>query len=319
MNLAALLSKGAFVFLADNRYNINDFIDGLIQLVVHGKTVIAYIWISRMMTNMIFLYHLSHQKFGGHDMSMKLPFVKNERQDIPTINFENVPNHVAIIMDGNGRWAEKRGLPRVAGHKEGVKAVMKVVRAAHKAKVKVLTLYAFSTENWNRPKTEIDFLMKLPKEFLHVYLPELMENNVRIETIGNIDAIPIHTKKAVQYAINKTKKNDGLLLNFALNYGSRNEIMHAIKQIMDDVDGEKLSLDSLDEEIFSKYLYTNGLSDPDLLIRTSGEKRLSNFLLWQLAYSEFWFTDVLWPDMNEEIFYEAIKDYQKRKRRYGGI
>ncbi|GGN49887.1 isoprenyl transferase [Oceanobacillus indicireducens] len=253
-------------------------------------------------------------------MSMKIPFIKNNQEDDELINLsENIPNHVAIIMDGNGRWAESRRLPRIAGHKEGVKAVMKVVRAANDANVKVLTLYAFSTENWNRPKSEIDFLMKLPKEFLHIYLPELMANNVRIETIGNFDALPAHTQKTVQYAINKTKTNDGLLLNFALNYGSRYEIMRAIKQIMNDVDGNKVSLDSLGEEEFSKYLYTNGLSDPDLLIRTSGEKRLSNFLLWQLAYSEFWFTDVLWPDMDENTFNKAIQDYQKRKRRYGGI
>lgn len=260
------------------------------------------------------------KKFGGPEMSMKIPFIKSKQQRNPMVSFsDNVPNHVAIIMDGNGRWAEQRGLPRVAGHKEGVKAVMKVVRAANQSKVKILTLYAFSTENWNRPKSEIDFIMKLPKEFLHVYLPELMENNVRVETIGDFDALPAHTQKAVQYAKNKTKDNDGLLLNFALNYGSRYEIMQAIKQIMDDIYGNKVTLDSLNEEMFSKYLYTDGLSDPDLLIRTSGEKRLSNFLLWQLAYSEFWFTDVLWPDMDENIFNEAIQDYQKRKRRYGGI
>jgi undecaprenyl diphosphate synthase len=251
---------------------------------------------------------------------MKIPFIKNKQSDdYVKQTKDNIPGHVAIIMDGNGRWAEKRGLPRAAGHKEGVKAVMKVVRAAHKRKVKVLTLYAFSTENWNRPVSEIDFLMKLPKEFLHIYLPELMENNVRIETIGDFAELPLHTQKTVQYAKSKTRNNDGLLLNFALNYGSRYEIMHAIKQIMQDVDGDKISLDSLDEEIFSKYLYTDGLSDPDLLIRTSGEKRLSNFLLWQLAYSEFWFTDVLWPDMDEDVFYAALEDYQKRKRRYGGI
>ncbi|MHA6251264.1 isoprenyl transferase [Oceanobacillus sp. CAU 1775] len=253
-------------------------------------------------------------------MSMKIPFIKSKQANNASIDEgENIPNHVAIIMDGNGRWAEKRGLPRVAGHKEGVKAVMNIVRAANHANVKILTLYAFSTENWNRPKFEIEFLMKLPKEFLHIYLPELMENNVKIDTIGDFAALPIQTQKAVQYAKDKTKNNTGLLLNFALNYGSRYEIMQAIKQIMNDVDGEKVSLDSINEEEFSKYLYTNGLTDPDLLIRTSGEKRLSNFLLWQLAYSEFWFTDVLWPDMNEEEFLRAIADYQKRKRRYGGI
>ncbi|MCG3419063.1 isoprenyl transferase [Oceanobacillus jordanicus] len=254
-------------------------------------------------------------------MSMKLPFFKSKQTDDykEHKDIENIPNHVAIIMDGNGRWAKKRSLPRIAGHKEGVNAVMKVVRAASNYNVKVLTLYAFSTENWKRPKSEIDFLMKLPKEFLHIYLPELMEKNVRIETIGDFDALPAHTKKAVQYAKDKTKNNDGLLLNFALNYGSRYEIMQAIKQIMTDIDCSKITLDSLDEKAFSNYLYTEGLSDPDLLIRTSGEQRLSNFLLWQLAYTEFWFTDVLWPDFSEDVFVEALHEYQQRKRRYGGI
>ncbi|CDO02202.1 ditrans,polycis-undecaprenyl-diphosphate synthase [Oceanobacillus picturae] len=254
-------------------------------------------------------------------MSMKLPFFKTKQIDDHKEHkdIENIPNHVAIIMDGNGRWAKKRSLPRIAGHKEGVNAVMKVVRAASNYNVKVLTLYAFSTENWKRPKSEIDFLMKLPKEFLHIYLPELMEKNVRIETIGDFDALPAHTKKAVQYAKDKTKNNDGLLLNFALNYGSRYEIMQAVKQIMTDIDCSKITLDSLDEKAFSNYLYTEGLSDPDLLIRTSGEQRLSNFLLWQLAYTEFWFTDVLWPDFSEDVFVEALHEYQQRKRRYGGI
>ncbi|GAA0435099.1 MAG: isoprenyl transferase [Bacillota bacterium] len=256
-------------------------------------------------------------------MSIRLPFIKNKQKTSNDkqmeMETENIPNHVAIIMDGNGRWAKKRALPRIAGHKEGVNSVVKVVRAAYKSNIKVLTLYAFSTENWKRPKPEIEYLMKLPKEFLHIHLPELMEKNVRIQTIGDFESLPTHTKKAVQYAIDKTKGNDGLLLNFALNYGSRDEIMQAIKQIMTDIDGSKLSIDSLDEQIFSKYLYTQGLSDPDLLIRTSGEQRLSNFLLWQLAYTEFWFTDVLWPDFSEEVFQEAIQEYQQRQRRYGGI
>lgn len=251
-------------------------------------------------------------------MSMKLPFFKNKQKDEP-YNFDCTPNHVAIIMDGNGRWAKKRGLPRIAGHKEGMNVVKEIVKVARNCDIKILTLYAFSTENWKRPKPEVDYIMKLPKEFIHIYLPELMENNVRIETFGDFDALPQHTKEAVEYAKEKTKKNDGLLLNFALNYGSRLEIMNAIKQIMTDIDSSKLSLDTLNEKIFSEYLYTKGLADPDLLIRTSGEKRLSNFLLWQAAYSEFWFTDVLWPDFSEEIFIEALHDYQQRKRRYGGI
>lgn len=252
---------------------------------------------------------------------MRLPFFKKKQVEIKEqqCKFENIPNHVAIIMDGNGRWAKKRGLPRIAGHKEGMDVVKEIVIAATNHNVKILTLYAFSTENWKRPKSEVDFLMKLPKEFLHIYLPEMIENNVKIETIGEFDALPTHTKEAIQYAKDKTKNNDGLLLNFALNYGSRFEIMRAIKQVVTDMDGSKASIDTLDEETFSKYLYTTGLADPDLLIRTSGEQRLSNFLLWQLAYSEFWFTDVLWPDFNEDIFQKALYDYQQRKRRYGGI
>ncbi|WP_164668965.1 isoprenyl transferase [Virgibacillus doumboii] len=251
-------------------------------------------------------------------MSMKLPFFKNKQKDKQN-NFDNTPKHVAIIMDGNGRWAKKRGLPRIAGHKEGMNVVKEIVRAARNCDVKILTLYAFSTENWKRPKPEVEYIMKLPKEFLHIYLPELIEKNVRIETFGDFDALPYHTKEAVEYAKEKTKNNDGLLLNFALNYGSRFEIMNAIKEIISDIDNSNLTLETLDENKFSEYLYTKGLTDPDLLIRTSGEQRLSNFLLWQAAYSELWFTDVLWPDFSEEIFKEALYDYQQRKRRYGGI
>lgn len=259
--------------------------------------------------------------FGGQAMAMKIPFFRNKQTEDKGLNveFENIPGHIAIIMDGNGRWAQKRNMTRIAGHREGVKAVNRVVKAAVKYDVKILTLYAFSTENWKRPKSEIDFLLKLPKEYLHTYLPDLIENNVRIQTIGDCDALPKNTKEAVQYAIDKTIDNDGLLLNIALNYGSRTEIIYAMKQIINDLDKSELSLDSLDENVFSEYLYTKGLQDPDLLIRTSGEKRLSNFLLWQSAYTEFWFTDTLWPDFNEKVFTEALHEYQQRKRRYGGI
>lgn len=252
-------------------------------------------------------------------MSMKFPFFKKKQTKSSTCELKNIPSHVAIIMDGNGRWAKKRGLPRIAGHKEGMDAVQVTVRAAVKYNIEILTLFAFSTENWKRPKSEVDFLMKLPKDFLHKYLPELKEKNVRIETIGDFNSLPQHTQDAVAFAKEETKDNDGLLLNFALNYGSRSEIIRAIKQIMNDMNKSQISADILNEEMFTKYLYTEGLSDPDLLIRTSGEKRLSNFMLWQLAYSEFWFTDVMWPDFSEEVLYEALQDYQQRKRRYGGI
>lgn len=251
---------------------------------------------------------------------MKLPFFKNKQNVVEQeVKLDKLPEHIAIIMDGNGRWAKQRGLPRIAGHKEGMDAVQKTVQMAVKYKIKILTLYAFSTENWKRPKTEVDYLMKLPKEFLHIYLPDLIRNNVKVSIIGEIDELPEYTKEAIYHAIEKTKNNDGLQLNFAFNYGSRYEILRAIKQIVKEAENGELDIDSLTEENFSNYLYTNNIQDPDLLIRTSGEQRLSNFLLWQSAYSEFWFTDVLWPDFNEEVFKQALCDYQLRKRRYGGI
>ncbi|MCH1625670.1 isoprenyl transferase [Fredinandcohnia quinoae] len=253
-------------------------------------------------------------------MSMKIPFFNNKHSEESLYYPEdNTPNHIAIIMDGNGRWAGKRGMVRAAGHKEGVSTVVKIVNAAVKCKVKVLTLYTFSKENWKRPKTEIDFILRLPKEFLQIYLPELISNNVRIEVIGDMENLPTYTREAVQYAIDRTVDNDGLQMNIALNYGSRHEILHAMKEMITDINNAKLSLDELDERQFSGYLYTAGMKDPDLLIRTGGEKRLSNFLLWQLAYTEFWFTDVLWPDFTEKEFLLAVEEYRKRKRRFGGI
>lgn len=253
-------------------------------------------------------------------MSMKIPFFNNKQsKEFFHYPEDHTPDHIAIIMDGNGRWAGKRGMPRVAGHKEGLSAVLKIVKAAVKCKVKVLTLYTFSTENWKRPKPEIDFILRLPKEFLHIYLPDLISNNVRIEAIGDMENLPAYTREAVQFAIDRTRDNDGLQLNFALNYGSRREILNAMKEMFTDINDAKLSMDEVDEQQFSGYLNTAGMSDPDLLIRTGGEKRLSNFLLWQLAYTEFWFTDVLWPDFSEKDFLHALEEYRQRKRRYGGI
>lgn len=251
---------------------------------------------------------------------MKIPFFNNKQSE-ESFHYTNgnIPDHIAIIMDGNGRWAEKRGMTRDAGHKEGVSTVVKIIKAAVKWKVKVLTLYTFSTENWKRPKIEIDFILRLPKEFLQIYLPELISNNVRVNAIGDMGNLPAYTREAVQYAIDRTRDNDGLQLNFALNYGSRHEILHAMKEMLADINNAKLSLDELDEQQFSGYLNTAGMKDPDLLIRTGGEKRLSNFLLWQLAYTEFWFTDVLWPDFSEQEFLHALEEYQQRKRRFGGI
>ncbi|WP_102028248.1 isoprenyl transferase [Salirhabdus sp. Marseille-P4669] len=253
-------------------------------------------------------------------MAFRLPFLKNNRQvNDRLLTTENLPKHVAIIMDGNGRWAKKRGLPRVAGHKEGMKTVKKIVRKAVELQIEALTLYAFSTENWKRPKPEVETIMKLPNEFLSTYLPELMENNVRVQTIGYTEALPQHTRNAIHIAMEKTANNTGLILNFAINYGSRAEIVEAVKQIATDVKQNKIMIDDIDEDCISEHLFTRKISDPDLLIRTSGEVRLSNFLLWQNAYSEFYFTDVLWPDFNEEEFEKSLAVYQNRKRRYGGI
>jgi len=241
------------------------------------------------------------------------------RERIHEIKEHEVPGHVAIIMDGNGRWAKKRALPRVAGHHEGMKVVKKITRLANELGIKTLTVYAFSTENWKRPKMEVDFLMKLPEEFLGTYLPELIEENVRVDMMGYMDKLPEHTKKAVGKAMEDTRENTGLTLNFALNYGSRAEIIEGVKQVLNDIKNGIINENEIDEEVFSSYLMTRNLGDPDLLIRTSGEIRLSNFMLWQLAYTEFWFTEVLWPDFNEEHFVEAIEAFQGRQRRFGGV
>lgn len=230
-----------------------------------------------------------------------------------------IPNHVAIIMDGNGRWAKQRGLPRIAGHKQGMDNVKQIVEVANAYQIKVLTLYAFSTENWKRPDQEVKYLMKLPQEFLNVYLPDLIKENVKIEMIGQMDQLPPHTKEAITKAIDKTKHNTGLILNIAMNYGSRSEIVNMVKSIAEDVHMNQLDPSQIDEQLVNNYLYTSHLPDPDLLIRTSGEIRLSNFLLWQLAYTEFWFTDAYWPAFSEKEFVEALKAFQKRKRRYGGL
>lgn len=243
----------------------------------------------------------------------------NLRERIEMIKKREIPAHVAVIMDGNGRWARKRNLPRIAGHKEGMMVVRKISRLAGELGIKTLTLYAFSTENWKRPKTEVDFLMKLPQDYLNDYLPELIEENVQVRMMGSKQNLPKHTLNALEKAIQETKNNNGLILNFALNYGSRTEIIEAVKHIIRDSRDGKIGEDGLNEEIFSQYLMSNNLPDPDLLIRTSGEIRLSNFMLWQLAYTEFWFTDVLWPDFNEQFFLDAIEEFQKRQRRFGGV
>lgn len=222
-------------------------------------------------------------------------------------------------MDGNGRWAQKRGMMRIYGHKAGVKTVREIVKACSELGIKYLTLYAFSTENWKRPLEEVNFLMDLLVEYLSKEVNELNKNNVKINFIGDISFLPKKCKVEIDRAQNITKENDGLVLNIALNYGGRDEIVKAVKKICHKVVNKELSIDAITEQIVSENLYTQNQPDPDLIIRTSGEKRLSNFLLWQSAYSELWFTDVLWPDFNKKHLIEAILYYQTRKRRFGGI
>lgn len=235
------------------------------------------------------------------------------------LDASNIPKHVAIIMDGNGRWAKRRALPRVAGHRAGMKTVKEITKTADEIGVEVLTLYAFSTENWKRPADEVEYLMRLPQEYLASELEELIERNVQVRMVGYEEDLPDYTLKAVIDAREKTRQNTGLILNFALNYGSRAEMITAVKQIAQKVRDGQIDPEQIGEEMFSSHLTTNGLPDPDLLIRTSGELRLSNFMLWQLAYSELWFSDVYWPDFSRNHFYEAIKAYQQRNRRYGAL
>lgn len=233
-----------------------------------------------------------------------------------------VPNHVAIIMDGNGRWAEEQGLERSAGHEEGVEAIRRVSLSANKLGVKVLTLYAFSTENWKRPIKEVHHLMKLPGQFFKRFVPELMENNVKVMMTGFEERVPDFTKKEIGKAVEETKNNTGMILNFAFNYGGRAEITEAVREIAKDVSIGKMQVNKIDEELIAMHLLTAPLGDyqeVDYLIRTSGEQRLSNFLLWQNAYSEFYFTPEFWPDYDEELFKRAILEYQNRNRRFGGV
>ncbi|MGY4689852.1 isoprenyl transferase [Salibacterium sp. K-3] len=232
---------------------------------------------------------------------------------------DNIPSHIAIIMDGNGRWAKSRGLPRSAGHRAGMKTITEVVEKADEIGIHYVTLYAFSTENWKRPKPEVEFLMKLPERFLDKELPRLMKNNVQVKTIGDPSLLPPHTRSAVEGAVDETEKNTGLILNFALNYGGRQELVETVRNIGEEIQNGGLEPDDITESLLSSRLLTRDIPDPDLLIRTSGEIRLSNFMLWQLAYSEFWFTDVLWPDFTGDHLVEAVQRYQQRKRRYGGV
>ncbi|RDY23901.1 isoprenyl transferase [Romboutsia maritimum] len=235
------------------------------------------------------------------------------------IDLNNVPTHIAIIMDGNGRWAKKRFLPRTAGHKAGVETIREIVKECSRLNIKHLTLYAFSTENWKRPKLEVDTLMNLLSTYLRNEIAELHKNNVRLTAIGDTTELPSVCKRELKSAMELTKDNDGVNLNLALNYGSRYDIKNAVLGIVKDFKSGKIDIDSIDEDVIKNYLSTKSIPDPDLVIRTSGEQRLSNFLLWEVAYSEFYFTDIHWPDFNKDELQKAICVYQKRDRRFGGV
>lgn len=242
--------------------------------------------------------------------------------DSTDLDMTRIPKHVAIIMDGNGRWAQQRHLPRVAGHKEGMNTVKKITMAASDLGVKVLTLYAFSTENWKRPDDEVNYLMDLPTAFFDSFVPDLIKNNIRVEVMGYTDQLPRGTQKSVFDAMEQTKTNTGMVLNFALNYGSRAEIVTGVQAIAQQVQQGQLDPADINEATISAAMMTAPLgqyADPELLIRTSGEQRISNFLLWQIAYSELVFVDQHWPEFDADIFKQALHTFQSRDRRFGGL
>ncbi|SDX78080.1 undecaprenyl diphosphate synthase [Flavobacterium degerlachei] len=244
--------------------------------------------------------------------------VQTKKMDLlQNIDTNNLPKHLAIIMDGNGRWAKQQGLLRAFGHESGTKSVKIIIETCARLGIENLTLYAFSTENWNRPKLEVDTLMKILIKSLKKELTTLQNNNIKLNTIGNLEKMPQSAQKELLDVIEKTKDNTKMTLTLALSYGSREEIINVVKNISDKVKNNIISIDSIDDSIINEHLYTQNLPDVDLLIRTSGEHRISNFLLWQIAYAELYFTDVLWPDFKEQNLYEAIISYQKRERRFG--
>lgn len=245
--------------------------------------------------------------------------IKMEKKIIENMDYANIPKHVAIIMDGNGRWAKSRLLPRTAGHKKGVDAVEEVLEAASILGVEALTLYAFSTENWKRPEEEVSFIFKLPKLLYGRLMDKLMQWNVRIQWIGELHLLPESMKELIADFERETANNTGLVMYLAFNYGGRAEIVSATKQIAQDVLDGKIAIDAIDEDYFGSNVYTAKHPDVDFLIRTSGELRVSNFLLWQIAYSEMYFTDTYWPDFGKEDFYETIRIYQSRSIRKGGL
>lgn len=244
-------------------------------------------------------------------------FFKNKIKQ--EVDFSNLPSHIGVIMDGNGRWAKKRGLPRSAGHSKGADTLKKIVTECNKIGIKYITVYAFSTENWKRPKDEVDYLMNLLLNYLKDAENTLAGENVVIRAIGSRAELSEEIREQIVKTEKFTEKNSGIVMNIALNYGAREEIVHAAEQIAEEVKNGVLDPQDISAKTISEHLYTKNQPDPDLIIRTSGEERLSNFLLWQAAYSEFWFTDKLWPDFGVKDLYEAIADFQKRGRRFGGV
>ena len=239
--------------------------------------------------------------------------------DTAGLDFENLPSHVAIIMDGNGRWAKKRLLNRIKGHEKGAQTVREIVETAREIGIPVLTLYAFSTENWQRPKSEVTALMVLLKKFLVSEKKNLLENNICLNAIGEIERLPENVRTALLDAMKATRHNSGMLFNLALSYGGRNEITRAVRKIAEKAVTGEIHTENITDKVVAEHLYTAQMPDPDLLIRTSGEMRISNFLLWQIAYSEIFITDSLWPDFSRETFLQILKDYQSRERRFGKV
>jgi undecaprenyl diphosphate synthase len=253
------------------------------------------------------------------DLLEVVPSGSEDQALLRAIDFARLPRHVAVIMDGNGRWAKLRHKPRVEGHRAGIASVRDVVETSARLGLQVLTLYAFSVENWKRPQSEVTTLMGLLKRYLRSELDTLLRNNIRFRVIGRMEALPADVQDELRRGIERTADRSGLLFNIALNYGGRTEITDAVRRLAADVAAGRREPSDIDEDTLSSYLYTAGLPDPDLLIRTSGEMRVSNFLLWQIAYAEIWVTDVLWPDFRRKHLLQAVADFQKRERRYGGI
>jgi undecaprenyl diphosphate synthase len=244
---------------------------------------------------------------------------KHEAALLDKIDLEHLPEHIAVIMDGNGRWAQQRHLPRIAGHRAGVKTAREIIETCARLKLPCLTLYAFSMENWRRPQTEVDFLMRLLREYLKIELPTIHKNNIRLVVIGRSNQLPEAVRADIQRAMDITSGNTGMKLVVALNYGARAELVDAFNAMLEHAKSNGAAPFKADEDTVSEYLYTAGLPDPDLLIRTSGEMRVSNFLLWQIAYAELYVTETLWPDFSRARLFEALIEYQKRERRYGGL